>query len=137
MLRFGVIFCYLVKFSWFWGILSRDSTKFCKGNLYQKNRLSPKIAPARWCCTTFARLRCVNFGLRLFFCTYCALQTFFVPLVNLRFTIKFCETKLARKVAGCGRVSFWLRFLYYLVYRQWLSKAFSAFIVLRKVFPFG
>ena len=29
------------------------------------------------------------------FCTCCALQTFFVPLVNLRFTIKFCFTKLA------------------------------------------
>ena len=32
-----------------------------------------------------------------FFCTYCVLQTFFVTLVNLRFTIKFCFTKLARK----------------------------------------
>ena len=32
-----------------------------------------------------------------FFCTCCALQTFFVPLVNLRFTIKFCFTKLAAK----------------------------------------
>ena len=36
-----------------------------------------------------------------FFCTYCVLQTFFVTLVNLRFTIKFCFTKLARKMAGC------------------------------------
>ena len=31
------------------------------------------------------------------FCTCCALQTFFVPLVNLRFTIKFSFTKLAAK----------------------------------------
>ena len=39
MLRFGVIFCYLMKFSWFWVFLSRDSTKFCKGNLDQKKWL--------------------------------------------------------------------------------------------------